>query len=115
MQVERLEGSGVPRPSRARDLRRRGGGLERCKAIGLHNIIPVDVERIAQLFKKASQSSRLGCRECNPIVFPATCAAEKLPEAKRHASPRADQPKGDGARVSKKEPGRSRVLFLNQR
>ena len=24
-------------------------------------------------------------------VFPATCAAEKLPEAKRHASPRADQ------------------------
>ena len=25
-------------------------------------------------------------------VFPATCAAEKLPEAKRHASPRADQP-----------------------
>ena len=33
-------------------------------------------------------------------VFPATCAAEKLPEAKRYASPRADQPKGDGARVS---------------
>ena len=32
-------------------------------------------------------------------VFSATCAAEKLPEAKRDASPRADQPKGDGARV----------------
>ncbi len=42
-------------------------------------------------------------REMIQIVFPATCAAEKLPEAKRYASPRADQPKGDGARVSQKE------------
>ena len=33
----------------------------------------------------------------------ATCAAEKLPKAKRHASPRADQPKGDGARENQNE------------
>ena len=49
--------------------------------------------------KIVSQSSRLARRENSQIVFPATCAAEKLPEAKRYASPRADQPKGDGARV----------------
>ena len=36
---------------------------------------------------QSSQSSRLGCRESNSIVFPATCAAEKLPEARRDAAP----------------------------
>ena len=44
-----------------------------------------------QTISSASQSSRLGSRESNPIDFPATCAAENLPEAKRDASPRADQ------------------------
>ena len=43
------------------------------------------------LANKASQSSRLGCRECNLIDFPATCAAENLPEARLMPRPRADQ------------------------
>ena len=33
--------------------------------------------------------------------FPTTCAAENLPRAQLMQAPRADQPKGDGARVSK--------------
>ena len=48
-------------------------------------------------------------------VFPATCASEKLPEAKRHASPRADQPSIARAmerEYSNKEPGLSRALCL---
>ena len=36
-----------------------------------------------QRVKKASQSLRLGSRKFNPIDFPATCAAENLPE-ERH-------------------------------
>ena len=38
------------------------------------------------VWEKASQSSRLGSREFNLIVFPATCAAEKLPKARRDAA-----------------------------
>ena len=41
--------------------------------------------------QKASQSSRLGSRESNGIDFPATCAAENLPEARQMPRPRADQ------------------------
>ena len=48
--------------------------------------------RLFQLVKIASQSSRLGCRESNPIDFPATCAAENLPEAQPMLRPRTDQP-----------------------
>ena len=39
---------------------------------------------------KASQSSRL-CREKDQIVFPATCASEKLLWAQLMQAPRADQ------------------------
>ena len=44
-----------------------------------------------QPINKASQSSRLGSREENPIDFPATCAAEYLPEARLMPRPRAEQ------------------------
>ena len=44
-----------------------------------------------QTISSASQSSRLGSRESNPIDFPATCAAENLPEARQMPRPRADQ------------------------
>ena len=55
------------------------------------------------------------------FVFPATCAAEKLPKAKRHASPRADQagpkPRAMEREYLKQEPGfaaNSARLFLRR-
>jgi len=47
----------------------------------------------SQHVKKASQSSRLGCREYNPIDFPATCAAENLPVASSEWACSTPQPR----------------------
>ena len=56
-----------------------------------NNTIGQRANGVVQLVKKASQSSRLGCREWISIDFPATCAAENLPEARLMPRPRADQ------------------------
>ena len=48
---------------------------------------------LCQLVKKVSQSSRLGCREFNPIDFPATCAAENLPETSSEWACSTPQPR----------------------
>ena len=47
--------------------------------------------RDMQPIHEASQSSRIGSREENQIDFPATCAAENLPEARLMPRSRADQ------------------------
>ena len=61
----------------------------------------------------ASQSLRLS-RKSIKVVFPATCAVEKLLRAGATPAPRADQPKGDGARVFKRKAQRSGFPFESE-
>ena len=88
---------GIAGERRAQATRPTAGGcrlrIRRSKAI--YSDYTARADTIRPYVGLASQSSRLGCRELNSVDFPATCAAENLPEARLMPRPRADQPKGD--------------------